>query len=126
MVHHGGVQLVPSANQIPYLKKQNCGKHDKLWRGCVGVPSAPILPNELTGDAQTPATPVSSMQAPTPLPQHPPPLPYRHHPRLLSWRREVGEVLRWTRPPPVLLRADLLKLREITTDSISQMDRRQI
>lgn len=59
-------------------------------------------------------------------PQHPPPLPYRHHPRLLSWRPEVGEVLRWTRPPPVLLRADLLKLREITTDGKLQMDRRQI
>lgn len=58
VVHHCDVQLVPSVNRTPYFKKQSCSVHGRLWCGCVGVPAAPILPNDLTADAQTKATPV--------------------------------------------------------------------
>lgn len=78
VVHHCDVQLASS--RIACVRKSNCGaRGEKLRCGCVGVLSAPILPDGLTADAQSEATPVSAPQ------DTPPPSSAPHRPRLLSW-----------------------------------------
>lgn len=96
VVHHCDVQRASSRTAC--LRKPSCGaRGQKLRCGCVGVLSAPILPNGLTADAQTEATPVSA------------PLPTVHgccHGDRQWGRSENGHV-----PPPIY------RLREMTTEA---------
>ena len=114
VVHHGGVQLISSVmNQMLRFEKQNSRIHWKLrWSG-VGVNSAPILPDDLTSDAQTASNTCLSSACPPP-PHLSSPLlqlpPFTAVVMVTGGRRRSGD-------GPVVLRPDLLtpdKLRKMT------------
>lgn len=74
VVHHCDVQRASS--RIACVRKPKCGAcGEDLRCVSVGVLSAPILPDGLTADAQSQATPVSAPQAP---PTRLPVLPVLH------------------------------------------------
>lgn len=80
VVHHCDVQLVSSADQIPYYEEQNCGIHEKVWRGGVGVLPAPMLPRRSHGRCANPQQHLSQLRMLKPTspplpPPHPPPPP---------------------------------------------------